>query len=167
MSYYKRLPKAIIWDLDGTIACGKHRLHLLPPKEIAHLNESWDDFNLASSGDSPIENNVAIMKALKDQGFYTLILTGRSDIAKKITEEWLYDNNIPYDYLVMRRADDNRKDTEVKEMCIRSLMRFYNIVCCFDDLEHVVHHIRSLGITCHQVTHYDEKTVAEESHGED
>lgn len=167
VKWYEKLPKAVVFDLDGTLSCGKHRLHLLPSKDVAHLNESWDDFNLASGQDAVIKNNVAILKALKGQGFHTIILTGRSATARDITIQWLEENSIPYDDLIMRGSEDNRKDTVIKEEVLRGLMRFFNIVACFDDLEHVVKHIRSMGLTCHQVTHYEDKCLSTSSSGED
>ncbi|AUG88496.1 3'-phosphatase, 5'-polynucleotide kinase [Vibrio phage Vp_R1] len=165
LKWYQRLPKAVIFDLDGTLSCGKHRLHLLPPKELAHINSSWDEFNLAAGADDPIEDNITILKALKDQDYKIIILTGRSATAKKVTEEWLDLHSVPYDDLIMRGSDDDRKDTVIKEEVLRGLMRFFHIVACFDDLEHVAKHIRSLGLTCHLVTHYDNKCLSTSSNG--
>ncbi|WPJ55686.1 hypothetical protein RCIP0095_00036 [Klebsiella phage RCIP0095] len=41
-----------IFDLDGTLSNGNHRLHLLPKKDL-HLTESWTAFNMAAGGDAP------------------------------------------------------------------------------------------------------------------
>lgn len=150
----------IIWDLDGTLACGQHRLHLLPAKEVADKTWAWDEFNLAASGDAVIEDNVALLKQLSLAGYMTIILTGRGDVAKEITEQWLYDNTLSLfiDKIIMRPATDHRKDTEFKEEKLREI-GLDKILCCFDDLEHVAKHIRSLGVTCHLVTHYDTPKV--------
>lgn len=153
----------IVWDLDGTLACGKHRLHLLPTKNL-DTTQSWLPFNMACAKDSPIDNNVELFKALAPE-YWMVILTGRSDDAQDITEDWLYRNDINYDMLIMRSKDDNRPDIEFKEEKLREI-GLSNILCCFDDLEHVVKHIRSLGVTCHQVTHYDIKQAHTKSQEE-
>lgn len=148
-----------VFDLDGTLSCGKHRLHLLPTPETRNVNSAWDKFNLASKDDAPIKDNIELLKHLYKHA-NIIILTGRSAIARDVTEEWLQENRIPHDLLIMRPQDDHRRDIEFKEENLLSIQEdFGNIIACFDDLEHVCKHIRSLGITCHQVTHYDDVTL--------
>lgn len=142
----------IVWDLDGTLACGQHRLHLLPTK-ATNLAKSWDAFNLACVDDKPILDNIALCNTLY-RNYYTVILTGRSDVAEVETRKWLQRYGVLHSLLIMRKRDDDRKDIEFKEDKLRGI-GLDAIQCCFDDLEHVVKHIRSLGVTCHQVTHYD------------
>lgn len=49
-----------IFDLDGTLSNGNHRLHLLPKKDL-HLTESWTAFNMAAGGDAPITDTIRVM----------------------------------------------------------------------------------------------------------
>lgn len=147
----------VVFDLDGTLACGKHRLHLLPHKDSAHVTQSWDEFNLAAGADDPIQDNIDLCNTLWET-YNIVILTGRCDIAYSVTAEWLCKHGVEFDNLIMRPADDHRVDTEFKEEELRKL-GLENILCAFDDLEHVAKHMRSLGVTCHLVTHYDEKRV--------
>lgn len=63
----------------------------------------------------------------------------------------------------MRPAADHRRDIEFKEEKLREI-GLERIVACFDDLEHVAKHIRSLGVTCHLVTHYDTNCVSVSQH---
>lgn len=144
----------IVWDLDGTLACGKHRLPLLPKPEDAGVTSGWLRFNMAAGDDAPIEDNIKLVRSLYYSGHKIVILTGRSDDALVLTLDWLEQYEVPYNYLIMRPKYDNRKDIEFKEERLREI-GLDNILCCFDDLEHVVRHVRSLGVTCHQVTHYD------------
>lgn len=154
----------VVFDLDGTLADGRHRLHLLPRKDY-HLTESWTEFNLAAVDDLPIQDNIALCNALYRQ-YYVVILTGRSDVAEQITRQWLTQNGVRYDALIMRKQADNRKDVQIKEEELRGL-GLKNILCCFDDLPHVAYHMRDLGLTCHLVTHYEEIRTDLISHGED
>lgn len=143
----------IVWDLDGTLACGKHRLHLLPKPEDAHLTSGWLAFNMEAGKDKPIQDNIDLLRNMY-MGCTLVILTGRSDDALGITKQWLVNHDVVYDHLIMRPKGDHRKDIEFKEEKLREI-GLDRILCCFDDLEHVVKHIRSLGVTCHQVTHCD------------
>lgn len=146
--------RVIVWDPDGTLACGKHRLHLLPTKDY-DKTESWEAFNMASADDAPIMDNIELLRSQHMVGYHIVILTGRADCAMQVTKDWLNRHWVPYHRLVMRPQDDNRKDIEFKTERLRAI-GLGNVLCAFDDLEHVVKHIRSLGITCHQVTHYEE-----------
>nr|DAG39715.1 MAG TPA: hypothetical protein [Caudoviricetes sp.] len=155
----------VIVDLDGTLSDGTHRLHLLPTDDL-HLTESWYEFNKAAVGDSPIKSTVAVVNGLWMSGFAVVILTGRSDEVMEDTSKWLSESGVKYDALIMRRKEDNRKDTIIKEEVLRAI-GLENIVCAFDDSPNVVKHFRSLGITTYQVTEYDKLHTNLQSHGVD
>lgn len=153
----------VIVDLDGTLSDGSHRLHLLPTENL-HLTESWSEFNRAAAGDSPIKSTIAVINGLWVSGFSIVILTGRSDEVRYETCKWLNENGVKFDEIIMRRQDDNRKDTVIKEEALRAI-GLDNIVCAFDDSPNVVKHFRSLGITTYQVTEYDKPHAHIQSHG--
>lgn len=153
----------VIVDLDGTLSEGSHRLHLLPTENL-HLTESWREFNRAAAGDSPIKSTIAVINGLWVSGFAIVILTGRSDEVRYETCKWLNENGVKFDEIIMRRQEDNRKDTVIKEEALRAI-GLDNIVCAFDDSPNVVKHFRSLGITTYQVTEYDKPHAHIQSHG--
>lgn len=155
----------VIVDLDGTLSDGMHRLHLLPTKDL-HLTESWSEFNRAAINDTPIQNTIDIVNGLWVSGFGVIILTGRSDEVAQETYLWLDRHRVKFDYMIMRRASDNRKDTVIKEEALRAI-GLDNIVCAFDDSPNVIKHFRSLGITTYQVTEYDKPHSHLQSHGVD
>ncbi|AEM24796.1 polynucleotide kinase [Cronobacter phage ESP2949-1] len=160
------MKNVVIFDLDGTLACGKHRLHLLPTKDL-HLTESWTEFNLACADDALIEANAALAEALWYQDYEVIILTGRSDIARDLTVVWLDKHGIYHDRLIMRRHDDNRKDTIIKEEELRRI-GLDRILLCVDDRLDVARHLRSLGLTVLVCTEYaDTDRVDLGSHGVD
>lgn len=155
-----------IFDLDGTLSDGTHRLHLLPKKDL-HLTESWSEFNGASIGDSPIQNTIDVANALHRSGMTVVILTGRSDEVKTETMIWLDRYGVKYDSLIMRRASDNRKDTVIKEEELRKI-GLDRIVAAWDDSPNVIAHLRSLGITTYQVCDYGDNLHDHlKSHGVD
>ena len=155
----------VICDLDGTLSDGTHRLHLLPTKDL-HLTESWSVFNVAAIGDNPIQNTIDVVNTLWEAGMGVIILTGRSDEVETDTLIWLDRYKVKFDYLIMRRAEDNRKDTVIKEEVLRAI-GLEHIKCAFDDSPSVVKHFRSLGITTYQVTEYDKPHAHLQSHGVD
>lgn len=164
VSAYARKGIAIV-DLDGTLSDGTHRLHLLPTKDL-HLTESWSVFNGAAIGDKPIQNTIDVVNTLWEAGMGVIILTGRSDEVETDTLIWLDRYKVKFDYLIMRRAEDNRKDTVIKEEVLRAI-GLEHIKCAFDDSPNVIKHFRSLGITTYQVTEYDKPHSHLQSHGVD
>ena len=155
----------VIVDLDGTLSDGTHRLHLLPIRDL-HLTESWSAFNGAAIGDKPIQNTIDVVNMLWKAGMGVVILTGRSDEVETDTLIWLDRYKVKFDDLIMRRAEDNRKDTVIKEEVLRAI-GLEHIKCAFDDSANVVKHFRSLGITTYQVTEYDKPHAHLQSHGVD
>lgn len=145
--------KAVIFDLDGTLADGTHRLHLLPTVDL-HLTDSWNEFNRASKDDSPIHSTIEVCNIMVRAGWRVIILTGRSDIVRAETEAWLERNFVMYSELVMRPHSDNRKDTVIKEEFLRNQVGLENIVAAWDDSPAVIEHLRGLGITTYAVCDY-------------
>lgn len=148
----------IIVDYDGTLSDGRHRLHLLPKAEDAHQTYAWDKFNLAAGEDTPFLDTIELVRTLYAAGKTIIILTGRCDIAKELSEKWLWEHGVPYHQLIMRPAECHDKDTVFKERELRAI-GLDRIQLALDDLEHICKFMRGLGITCYQVTHYDEKRV--------
>ena len=163
-TYYLRGTYGVaIVDLDGTLSDGTHRLHLIPTKDL-HLTESWREFNKAAVNDKPIQSTIDVVRNLWRAGMGVVILTGRSDEVETDTILWLDRHKVKYDWLIMRRAEDNRKDTVIKEEVLRAI-GLHHITCAFDDSPSVIKHFRSLGITTYQVTEYDKPHAHLQSHG--
>lgn len=154
------MKNTVVFDLDGTLANGDHRAHLAPPASERLNTRAWDAFNLACHGDKPILDNIQLLLSLS-KSFKIVILTGRCEVARLNTERWLAEHGLPTHNLYMRGLNDFRIDTEVKEDFLRKI-GLDQIICCFDDIPRIAHHIRSLGITCHLVTHYEKPGLHEE-----
>lgn len=147
--------KYFCWDLDGTLADGSHRLHLLPNKENAHRCEAWDKFNLASDKDTVIESTATIFDSIweysgRRTNRQVIILTGRSEIAKDITEKWLADNDFEYDQLIMRPKTCHDTSVVWKKQEIEKI-GVKNIIACWDDEPTNIMMMRDLGIEAHWV----------------
>lgn len=141
------LPKAIIVDVDGTVAehddiRGPHELNKV------HL-------------DRPKTNIIDIVKRFHNT-HHILIVSGRQDSCKDATLEWLHKHGvIPSDNtkfsLMMRATGDNRKDSIVKREIFDNFINGkFNVDFVLDDRDQVVEMWRGeLGLTCLQVNYGD------------
>ncbi len=136
------LPKAIICDLDGTLALMNGR----NPFDAA-LCEN-DLLNV------PVAN---VLKTFQGLGHKILLLSGRKDEHKPQTINWLAKHNIVYDMLEMRQTSDGRKDSIVKrELFDAHILGKYYVEFVLDDRNQVVDLWRNdLGLTCFQVAYGD------------
>ena len=86
------LPKAIIVDIDGTLAINNGTRSYYDSTRVIE-----DDVNV------PIAD---IVRLYSKQGVLIIIASGRKDDCRADTETWLKCNDIPYNMLLMRSADD-------------------------------------------------------------
>lgn len=145
----------IIFDLDGTISCPEHRLHYVRQKK-----KNFDAFYAEVSKDKPKQDIIKILQCLKyfQKDTEIWIVTGRSDIVKQQTIDWLKEHNIPYNNLVMRKHGDYTHDADLKRSWLYNgmLPDKESIWCCFDDRQRVVDMWREEGLTCLQVDQWNE-----------
>ena len=144
----------ILFDIDGTLADITHRRHHVEGK---HTRQDWKTF-FAEMGDDTVNEPVAdLYRTLLEAGRHELvIISGRPDNFRKLTEQWLVWNGIEFDRLLMRQADDTRPDTEIKKD-ILDLLRTEgrDIAFAVDDRDCVVDMWRENGITCLQCNYGD------------
>jgi predicted kinase len=116
------LPKAIIVDVDGTVADMKDY----------RTPFQWDKVDI----DDPREFVIEMVRDYSRNGYKIIFVSGRSDECAGLTKEWL-DRHVGeryYNGLFMRMQGDFRKDTEIKEQIFwENLAENYNIVACIDD----------------------------------
>ena len=140
--------KIIIVDIDGTLSDPSHRL-----KFIEDAKKDWDSFYEAMDKDKPVAEICDMVYTLSKENII-VISTGRPDNYKKLTEEWLHKQNIPYQQIFMRKAGDFRPDDVVKEELLREIKRYYlshQIAYAIEDRTRVVQMYRKNGIICLQV----------------
>ena len=142
--------KAIIFDMDGTLADVSHRLHFLEGEK------DWKAFHGAMFDDPPVENiaNLArLMHKAASQGLgidAVIVVTARHDDPhyERMTREWLDLHDIPYDRLYMRADSDTRRDHLVKADILQQILDDgFDPVLAIDDRPEVVQMWREHGIT--------------------
>jgi len=129
--------KIVISDLDGTIiddnlaikeASRKIVGKELNRQEVRKLPKDLKAkiYDLAQSSVDlfkPKNKVVELIKKLKEQGFYVVVLTARFEEKRKETEELLKKLGVPYDEVVLRDKEAQKKDDEVwKKEIIKELI---------------------------------------------
>ena len=139
--------KTIIFDVDGTLADIWHRRKFLEQE-----SPDWKSFNEKMGDDTPNAPIVELYKTLWDTGKYSIVITsGRSEKDRKITEQWLVWNEIPFENIEMRQDNDNRADYIIKEEILKKLIaEGRDILFVVDDRQQVVDMWRRNGIHCLQ-----------------
>lgn len=139
--------KTVLVDIDGTLANIEHRRPFLDETPA-----NWAAFNARMDGDTPNWPVVNLYKALwVSQAYNLVLLTGRNERFRKVTEQWLFWNEIPFGRLLMRADGDSRADNIIKEEILASLRaEGLEIELAIDDRQQVVDMWRDNGITCLQ-----------------
>lgn len=134
------LPKAIICDLDGTLALMDNR----NPFDASHADEDQLNESVAST-----------LRLFSKNGYQILLVSGREDKFKEPTIKFLEKHGINYDRLLMRKSKDYRKDSIVKrEIYEGTIKGKYYVEFVLDDRDQVVDMWRQeLGLSCFQVNY--------------
>lgn len=149
------MKKYVICDLDGTLALIDHRRHLALEGGFKSF-----EYHLNIQEDKPNTNLIAILDELVYSGHKIILLSGRRDSTKEVTEEWLERYEVLYHYLFMRSSDDSRDDKIVKKELLDQVLETLritkdDILCVFDDRNKVVQMWREEGLFCFQVADGD------------
>ena len=140
--------KAIIVDLDGTIADNEHRVKYIDGSQ----KKDWDKFNALSAEDTVIEWCLDLVRGFHGLGYRIVFLTARSESkgTREITETWLRERVGPHvpDYdLVMRDGKDYRTDFITKQdLYMQHIAPKYDVAFAIDDKLAVCTMWRGLGI---------------------
>ncbi len=136
------LPKAIIVDLDGTLAIKYKERHIYDG-----ANCHMDTINF------PVLECIDGMVAV---GYKPIFCSGRDEKWRAQTEQFLLKCGFSGETLLMRPTGDNRCDTIIKkELYEKYIKGNYDVSFALDDRNRVVFTWRSLGIPCFQVEYGD------------
>ncbi|ACF33904.1 polynucleotide kinase [Mycobacterium phage SirDuracell] len=148
-----QLPPAIIVDIDGTLA--HIPVNGRSPYDYTRVKEDKVDKEIAWL--------VSVLHQWRyvsddDQAPEVIVMSGRDDTCRADTVEWMNQNDIPFDQLIMRPADakDDRgnklPDYQVKYQLFNDQIRDkYKVLFVLDDRQQVVDMWRKLGLKCLQV----------------
>lgn len=144
VAYDENKEECIIVDVDGT---------------LAHIADGRNPYDASRAMNDAADDAVSVITAMfYNHGYKVIILTGRNEEHREVTEQWLEANNIPYDELYTRMNDDideqknPLKDAIVKQRLYETHVKpRFNVKFVLDDRNQVVDMWRSLGLKCLQV----------------
>lgn len=147
--------KAIIFDIDGTLANNDHRRHHV--ERTDGKSKDWKAFHADLHLDSLKPNVALFLDLLMEHNEHKIILvTGRMEDCRAATEKWLEGNFIPYDALYMRPSGDFQADVGAKTHIFKTILEpNYDVMLAIDDRDSVVQMWRDLGVECWQVAKGD------------
>ncbi len=133
------LPPAVIVDVDGTLA-------------LRTGDRQFYDWHRVGE-DDPNPPVVELVQTIAAAGqHYIVVMSGRDEVCRQETDQWLRRHRIPFGELHMRPHKDNRPDSVVKEELYRKHVEpHYGVSFVLDDRDQVVAQWRSMGLTCMQV----------------
>lgn len=145
--------QAIICDIDGTLADCEHRRHLLP---------NYDAFHAAMGKDPVIEPVRELLWMIGSTDVEVFLCSGRPEEYRKVTLDWLINNDIPYDHLLMRPKNDSRPDVVIKKEMLEQIRNQFDCEVLFtiDDRQRIVDLWRKEGLVCFQAAPSDWDTKA-------
>lgn len=120
-----------VFDLDGTLADVRHRVHFLrrrPP--------DWDRFFAAASADPPLAEGLALAREHAETSDLAYV-TGRPERCRRDTEQWLARHDLPTRRLLMRPAGDRRPARIAKPELLLRLAGQREVAVVVDDDEQV------------------------------
>ena len=120
-----------VFDLDGTLADTRHRLHHLERRP-----KDWDAFFAAAPDDPPLETGVALARESAGECDVAYV-TGRPEQCRAVTLAWLSAQGLPPGTLVMRSSGDRRPASTAKVALLRRLAAGRVVAVVFDDDERV------------------------------
>ncbi len=121
--------------------------------------KDWDGFFKACVDDLPNRDVIDAVGLLADSRSLSMsvhIFSGRNEVVRAETVEWL-DTHLTFEYsLTMRPNHDRRPDNVLKRALVREGgLSPSNVLCVFDDRKAVVDMWRKEGFTCFQVADHD------------
>ena len=143
-----------IFDIDGTLADGSHRVH-----HIETSPKDWETYFSLCADDAPIEPVIKTMHDLYWSGAEIRWFSGRSDVVRHRTIGWLVQHTcFTFSYITeqrlrMRPAGDHCDDPILKRRFLDEMHPAdrARLVAVFDDRTRVVQMWRDAGIRCFQV----------------
>jgi hypothetical protein len=119
------MDRVILWDLDSTLANTAHRQPMVPLIR-AKQGPTWEDYSMACVDDTPVEGTVTLVRLIAFLDPLASFVaqygvSGRSEAAREVTEEWFKEHGVPLNDLYLRPAGDHTPNGKYKVGVINKL----------------------------------------------
>jgi hypothetical protein len=131
----------IICDIDGTLADIGDR----------------DRYDMeAAKNDKLFEDVAHLLSIARMSGWTIYLLTGRKEEARGVTTNWLNENGVVYDELILRGNSDRRSNADYKKqiLCMLTESKGKPVFVLEDNLDVVYMCREELKISCFHVRDY-------------
>ena len=154
----------VIFDLDGTVICSKHRQLNKPggSLDLDHWRENCTAEKIAADSLLPLAES---MKAIYEAGHTIIVCTSR--ICQSYDMEFLDRHGLKYHHFISRHETDARADGEYKIARLEELaeqLGFPNVASMnaimFDDNLEVIRAMVSIGVHCFDATRENARKIA-------
>lgn len=142
------LPRASIFDFDGTLCDVTDALALMPAAEVRQSRDlaSWDAYHDATADCPPHPWVHALARIEAEMGHAVIVVTARDERWRDVTAGWLERYPIPHTELLMRGPGDKRPDAVVKADILADLRTRYDVRLAVDDRPSVVEFWKAAGV---------------------
>jgi len=127
----------ILVDIDGT---------------LAHSSGKRNHYDMTKVQVDDVDFVIKTIVNTLSKKYKIIVVTGRDEFCRSDTQQWLSNNGINHNKLLMRKNDDKRRDSLIKaDIFWDDIDPHYNVLCVLDDRDQVIEMWRDLGIKCLQV----------------
>ena len=134
-------PRVVLCDLDGTLCLNLEKRSFY---DLSRVHEDTADPFVCCVLDALYNYGI---ESNGDRYPKIILVSGREDSSREVTESWLKQYGIPYDELYMRKSGDKRDDAVVKEEIYHEYIEpNYAVLACIDDRPKVVRTWQKLGL---------------------
>lgn len=149
--------KIIICDVDGTISDPSHRLHWVREDEktdrcengkrgSGKARKNWKQFFEDMCDDDLRLTTLSILNKYALEGHLIVMVTARPQEYLPDTVEWLNKHNVPYDFMIMRKDGDYRRDDIIKQEILDKWFNKDDIEVVIDDRPQVLRMWKKNGL---------------------
>ncbi|MDJ1132665.1 LNS2 domain-containing protein [Streptomyces iconiensis] len=128
-----------VFDLDGTLADVRNRIHHLEPP-----HKDWNAFFRAASHDPPLAEGLQLARDWSESCDLAYV-TGRPERCRRDTVRWLTAQGLPARDLWMRADNDRRPARVTKPEILRGLAQSRTVAVVVDDDTRVCAAYRAAG----------------------
>lgn len=142
--------RAVIFDIDGTLADSSHRDHLLKPGDFHGTPpEARAEWQRLASEDTPIPHLVELAQTLHTAGYAIVMCTARGTDMYETTAAWLKSYGVPFDALYMT-VGYHKTAVDTKVASLARIREKYDPFLVVEDHAGCVQMFREQGLTALQ-----------------